>query len=92
MTVHLVVDTGTGLCRVQVKATTVRTGGSWKVYLSTWRQGRTVYDADEIDHFFVIEGALSYYVIPLTAVGGLHAIHLSAYERFRVAALPIGPR
>lgn len=88
----LVVDTGTCVRRVQVKTTTVRTGSSWKVYLSTSRQGRTVYDVDEIDDFFVIDGALSYYVIPLAAVGGLHAIHLSAYERFRVAALPIGPR
>lgn len=87
----LVVGAGTELRRVQVKTTTVRTGGSWKVYLSTSRQGRRVYDADEIDDFFVIDGGLSYFLIPLAAVGGLHAIHLSAYERFRVAALPIGP-
>lgn len=86
----LVVDTPTGLRRVQVKTTTVRTSESWKVYLSTSRQGRTVYDVDEIDDFFVIDGALNYYVIPLAAVGGLHAIHLSAYERFRVAAIPTG--
>lgn len=87
----LVVDIGTGFRRVQVKTTTVRAGRSWKVYLSTSRQGRTVYDVDEIDDFFVIDGALSYYLIPLAAVGGLHAIHLSAYERFRVATLPTGP-
>lgn len=87
----LVVDSGNGLRRVQVKTTTAREGNSWKVYLSTSRQGRTVYDADEIDDFFVVDGELSYYLIPLAAVGGLHAIHLSAYERFRIPKVPTDP-
>ena len=80
----LLVGAGAGIRRVQVKTTTTREGGSWKVYLSTSRQGRTLYSADEIDEFFIVDGDLSYYVIPLGAARGVHAVHLSAYERFRV--------
>jgi len=84
----LLVGTGSGFRRVQVKTTTTREGNSWKVYLSTSRQGRTLYGTDEIDEFFVIDGDLAYYMIPFAAVGGLHAVHLTAYERFRVTAFP----
>ena len=84
----LLVGAGADIRRVQVKTTTTREGNSWKVYLSTSRRGRTLYDAEEIDEFFVVDGDLSYYVIPLGAVLGVHAVHLSAYERFRVLTCP----
>ncbi|RXZ50278.1 hypothetical protein ESP57_00115 [Agromyces fucosus] len=86
----LLVCTEAGIRRVQVKTTTVRAGGSWKVYLSTSGRERRGYDPDEIDDFFVIDGSLAFYLIPVASVGGLHAIHLGAYQQYRqvqVAAL-----
>ena len=78
--------------RIQVKTTTVRTGTSWTVWLSTTGRERTPYDTDEIDQFFVIDGELDQYLIPVQAVGGLMAIQLSAYDRYRLAPLRLsGP-
>jgi hypothetical protein len=74
--------------RVQVKTTRVRESGSWVVTLSNSRGVRVVYDPDEIDHFFVIDGDLNYYLLPLPVVGGLHAVTLSGYEAFRVSRDP----
>ena len=76
-----------------MKTTRTRAGNGWKVYLSTTRGERKPYAPDEIDDFFVVDGDLSFYLIPLAAVGGLHAIHLSAYEAYRVASpAGLGPR
>ncbi|MGY1849290.1 group I intron-associated PD-(D/E)XK endonuclease [Blastococcus sp. SYSU DS1021] len=77
----LLVRTDEGIRRVQVKTTTARAGGTWKVYLSTSRRERRTYDPDEIDDFFIIDGSLVCYLIPVAAVGGLHAIHLRGYMR-----------
>ncbi|MFE5291661.1 hypothetical protein ACFQ8T_05715 [Isoptericola sp. NPDC056618] len=85
----LLVMTKTGTRRVQVKTTTVRAGATWKVYLSTSGRGRRTYDPDEIDDFFVIDGDLTQYLIPASAVGGLQAIHVGAYEGYRVPALAL---
>lgn len=74
--------------RVQVKSTTVRSGNSWIVWLSSSRKTRVTYDPDEIDYFFIIDGDLSYYLIPVATVGGLHAIHLSAYSQYKVYVGP----
>lgn len=71
--------------RIQVKTTTVRTGSSWTVWLSkSGKKERSTYSPDEIDYFFVIDGDLSYYLIPVAAVGGLMAIQLSAYQPYRL--------
>jgi hypothetical protein len=76
----LLVDFGEACQRIQVKTTTVRSGDSWTVWLSSTRPGgRVPYDPDGIDYFFVIDGDLSYYLIPVRRVGGLQAIVLSAY-------------
>lgn len=88
----LLVGTRDGIRRVQVKTTTVRAGDTWKVYLSTSRRGRRLYDPDEIDDFFVIDGRLHCYLIPVPVVGGLHAIHLRGYERYRLAQVAFGAR
>ncbi len=80
----LLVGTPAGLRRVQVKTTTARAGQTWKVYLSTCRRRRRTYDPDEIDDFFIVDGDLSNYLIPVAVVGGLHAIHLAAYEQYRL--------
>jgi hypothetical protein len=47
-----------------------------------------VYDLDEIDHFFLIDGDFDYYLVPVAAVGGMHAITLAGYEHFRVPRDP----
>lgn len=72
------------LARIQVKTTTVRSGETWIAWLSNTRKGRITYDPDEIDHFFVIDGEFCYYLIPVASVGGLHAVHLSAYSVYKV--------
>lgn len=76
------------IARIQVKTTTVRAGDSWIVWLSNSRQARVTYDPDEIDYFFVVDGDLAYYLIPIAAVGGFHAIHLSAYSEYQVSDRP----
>jgi len=83
----LLVDSAHGPRRVQVKTTTVRVRDTWKVYLSTSGRGRRPYAADEIDDFFVIDGLLRYYLIPIEAVGGLQAIHLASYDQYELAPL-----
>ncbi|WP_415032846.1 group I intron-associated PD-(D/E)XK endonuclease [Gordonia sp. (in: high G+C Gram-positive bacteria)] len=82
----LVVHFGGDTRRVQVKTTTVRAGDSWKAYLSVTRRQRRLYEPSEVDDFFVVDGALNYYVIPIAVVRGKHAIHLSAYTRYRVGS------
>lgn len=79
----LVVD-GHGVRRVQVKTTTVGVGGSWKVYLSTTSGDRRTYTPDEIDYFFIVDGDFYCYLVPIEVVGGLHAIHLSSYQCYRL--------
>ena len=78
----LLADMPGGLRRVQVKTTTVRVGDTWKVYLATSTGGRRVYEPVEIDLFFIVDGALNTYLIPLEAVRDLQAIHLSRYAKF----------
>lgn len=84
----LLVATNAGILRVQVKTTTTRVGATWKVYLSTSSGGRRTYGHDEIDIFFIVDGDMNYYLIPVVAVGGLHAIHLRGYDRFRQDRMP----
>lgn len=89
---HDLVVTGSwGTHRVQVKTTTTYVGASWKVYLSTTRGERRPYVPEEVDAFFVIDGDLDYYLIPLGVVGGLHAIHLNRYKRYRLEQARRGP-
>ncbi|MHA3722738.1 group I intron-associated PD-(D/E)XK endonuclease [Leucobacter sp. HY1910] len=80
----LLVVSGATVRRVQVKTTTVRAGRTWKVYLSSSSgQGRRrTYDPDQIDEFFIVDGDLRCYLIPVGEVGGLHAIHLVQYRKF----------
>jgi hypothetical protein len=80
----LLVWTGDAAERIQVKTTTTRSGRSWTVWLSRTGKRRTPYDPDEIDQFFVIDGELEYYLIPVSVVGGLMRVQLSAYQDFRL--------
>ncbi|WP_422730910.1 group I intron-associated PD-(D/E)XK endonuclease [Microbacterium abyssi] len=85
----LIVSTQSGIRQVQVKTTRTRAGRTWKVFLSTTRGTRRTYDPDEIDDFFIIDGDMNYYLIPVSAVGGLHALHLSAYDSYRQTGEPV---
>jgi hypothetical protein len=80
-----------GIARVQVKTATRRDGQSWVVWLSTTGRRRATYDPDEIEYFFVVDADLTYYLIPFSVVGGLHAIHLSSYAGYRVGGAPSRP-
>lgn len=71
--------------RIQVKTTTSKDGGSWKVVLCTNRKQTHTYGPEEIDQFFIIDGDLDYYLIPLKVVGGLKSANLSAYDAYRLA-------
>lgn len=84
----LLVGTNDRLLRVQVKTTTARENGVWKVFLSRSGRERRVYGADEVDMFFVIDGELGAYEIPAGAVAGRHAVHLNRYEEWRVHGAP----
>lgn len=72
--------------RIQVKTTTsVTERGVWHVNVSTTGpRGRRVYTPDEVDDFFVVDGAMNFYVIPLSEMPGMHVISLSAYQQYRV--------
>lgn len=77
--------------RIQVKTTTRRDGGTWRVSLCTNHKAVRVYTADEIDYFFVINRVLDYYLIPLAAVGGLKEVSLSGYASYRLPRLALPP-
>lgn len=81
--------------RVQVKTTAKREAGTWVCSLTRhvysaekrWHE-RQVYDLAEIDSFGVVDGDLRIYLIPAAVVGGLSAIHLRRYSRYRLGTLP----
>lgn len=78
----LLVWIGDSAQRIQVKTTTVKQGKSWTAWISTMGSTRSTYGPDEIDQFFVIDGDCNFYLIPVAAVGGLTAVHLSAYQNY----------
>ncbi len=84
----LVASRDRSLIRIQVKTCRRWGAGGWEVSLSTTSGGRHTYDPDDIDEFFVIDGDLEFYLIPVAAVGGRHAITLSRYGAFRMEQLP----
>lgn len=75
--------------RVQVKTTTPRANSTWLVSLTTDAGPRT-YDPDEIDSFFTVDGDLACYLIPVAVVGGRCAVHVAAYDTYRVGRLTDG--
>jgi hypothetical protein len=73
--------------KIQVKTASVRSGTSWEVWLSSSGKERRIYDPEEIDYFFVIDGNLDYYLIPVAVVGGFHTIRLAAYAQYKLPRL-----
>ncbi|MEP9383640.1 group I intron-associated PD-(D/E)XK endonuclease [Nocardioides sp. KR10-350] len=86
----LLVEMAGRIERVQVKTTTYRTGRTWVVRLQRSGASGAAYDPEEIDWFFIIDGEMGCYLIPVDAVGGLHSVHLTAYEGYRVGAFADG--
>jgi hypothetical protein len=83
----LVVYDAVGFQRIQVKTATYQNAGGYVASLSNSRRaGRTVYDVDEIDSFFVIDADLNAYLIPFANVSGYWQIALRNYHDYLVAA------
>lgn len=87
----LVVDMADGLKRVQVKSTAFRDRrGSWVARVGHRPHGSpdaadfVAYDADDIDLFFVVDGDMLLYLIPLSAIGDRATLSLRSYREFIV--------
>lgn len=81
----LVVRMDGGFRRVQVKTTTVRHGSTWDVTISRSGRDHEPYDPEEIDYFFIIDGSLCYYLIPVSVVAGLRRLRLSRYVEYALS-------
>jgi hypothetical protein len=86
----LVADVGSRLLRVQVKTVARRSKrGEWMVSIarSYRRNGASViYDPDSIDLFFIIDGEMRLYLIPINAVVGQSTVNPEAYRAYRVGS------
>lgn len=87
----LVIDMPDGLKRVQVKSASTRDGrGSWVGLVGHRPDGPpkaadlVAYDADDVDLFFVVDGDMLLYLIPLSAIGDRTALSLRNYREFIV--------
>lgn len=73
--------------RVQVKTSAHRRGSTWVVQLATTRKEVHTYGPEEIECFFIIDGDLNYYLIPLQVVCRLKSVSLSAYQDYLLPRL-----
>jgi hypothetical protein len=84
----LAVDCGGRMQRVQVKTVSHLTQrGDWEASIARSARSmrsRLVYDPDEIDLFFVVDGDMGLYLIPMAAVAGKMVISLKAYTSYRI--------
>jgi len=89
-TYDLVVSLPGGLSRVQVKTTTHYSKNGWMVTVGRrpYSVGNTApvipYDPDVIDHFVIIDGDLSIYLIPSRLIAGRVGLLLRTYKEFIV--------
>jgi hypothetical protein len=77
--------------RVQVKSTISRfPNGKWQVgigrrpYTMDKSAGKTCYDPDDLDLFFIVDGAGGIYLIPSAVIAGRVQICLETYAAYRV--------
>jgi hypothetical protein len=77
--------------RVQVKSTTCRTkAGRWEVgvgrrpYVLDKSAGKTPYDPEAIDYFFVIAGDGRLFLIPSRVLAGRVRVYVDTYDRYLV--------
>lgn len=84
----LVVDLKGVLYRVQVKTATARdhTSGVWSCRLAQNPKYRktVVYDPDDVDFFFIIDGDITYYLVPAEEVAGLGSVSLATLKHREV--------
>ncbi len=87
----LVVDIAGQVKRVQVKTITGRSvRGNWDACISRSARPesgpRLVYDPDDFDLYFIIDGDMCIYLIPMAAVAGKTGISLKAYAPYQVGS------
>ncbi|MBO0810224.1 MAG: hypothetical protein J2P32_18175, partial [Actinobacteria bacterium] len=96
----LLVSMEDGIKRVQVKTTTFCGKDGWQIqvghrpYSPGNRTPRIPYDPTVIDLFFIVDGDLTMYLIPIGVIGGRVAILLRTYTNYivgNVAGLAGGP-
>lgn len=86
----LVVSAPDGVKHVQVKTSTTRSRNTWIVRIgrrphSAGNQAPlTMYDPDEIDLYFIVDGDLSIYLIPSRDIAGRTSILVRAYQRYLI--------
>lgn len=83
----LIAIKGEEMRRIQVKTTTRMVASSWSVSISTSGRNRHAYDPNDIDEFFIIDGDMNYYLIPIEDVGGMRQLHLRRYRQYIVPQL-----
>lgn len=87
----LVAHRDTEFLRVQVKTTRLRVSDSWVVRIASSGHRPRLYDPDDIDCFFVVDGDLTHYLIPASVAGGRQALSLRSYQHYRVERDPAPP-
>jgi hypothetical protein len=86
----LLVSAPDGIQRVQVKTTTRNTKDGWLVQVARrpYSVGNNAlavpYDPSDVDLFFIVDGDLTMYVIPMLAVAGRISILLRTYKKYIV--------
>jgi hypothetical protein len=83
----LIVSSPTGFQRVQVKSTTCFAKGEWTVTVGHRTDKNTPlvpYTDEEVDLFFIVDGDLNMYLLPLAAIGGRVRITLRPYQIYVV--------
>lgn len=85
----LLAHRGDEFLRVQVKTTRFFASDTWIVRVLSNGRPKLPYDPDDIDYFFIIDGDLCYYLIPVAVVGGRQGLNLRSYENFKVPRDPV---
>ena len=84
----LVADADGILYRVQVKTATARhrVSGVWVCQLrqNPKYRGTAVYDPDDVDLFFIVDGDMTYYLVPSQEVAGFGSVSLATLEHRKV--------
>ena len=84
----LVVHRDGASSRVQVKTTRHRARGSWVVKVRGSGRSGAPYDPDDLDQFFIIDGDLRYYLLPVAVLAGRQSVNLRGYGDYRVERGP----
>lgn len=87
----LLVTLPEGISRIQVKSSTCQVAnGRWQVrigrrpYTLDNAAGRTPYDPDSLDYFFVVVGDGRLFLIPSAVLAGRMSMYADSYSMYRV--------